>query len=213
MKQRIDITMDGVTSIGLFVGDAGAALVQTVRRDGKPVEVLTLRGAQPWPLLVEALNAAPSDTVAIYTNDRALATALTPPFPPPTPDKTEQGRYWGKVQYGGDDQHWACLRALAMLRFKAFLVDGAQLKRARTIYDASDIDSNTYNDRCAVAARATVAQANSNGSARKGVPAATYTAEERRYASLVLGGKARQSVHHPRRRNRRQQTQPVPAGA
>lgn len=208
MKTQIDVTADGVISIGVYAATGGASLVATERRDGAPVEVLALRGAHAWSLLATALEHLQPHAVAIYTSDTAMATALTPPFPPPAPDKAKQVWYWGKVQYGGDEQHWACLRALAMTRFKVFLVDGAALKRARAIYDASSFD-NTYND---LPGGTAGAETRGDGSARKSVPAASYTAEERRRAALLLGGKNRKGIRHPGRRTRRRKASPVQAG-
>lgn len=211
MKAQIDVAADGVISIGVFVAADGASLVATERRNGAPVEVLALRGVLPWALLATALEHLQPPAVAIYTCDKAMATALTPPFPPPAPDKVAQVPYWGKVSYGGDAQHWACLRALAMTRFKVFLVDGAQLRRARAIYDASNFDSN--NDRSRPVPGGTAGtQAGGDGGTRKSLPVDAYTAEERRFASLMLGGKNRAGVRHPGRRTRRRKAHPVPAG-
>lgn len=206
MKTQIDVTADGVISIGVYAATGGASLVATERRDGAPVEVLALRGAHAWSLLATALEHLQPHAVAIYTSDTAMATALTPPFPPPAPDKAKQVWYWGKVQYGGDEQHWACLRALAMTRFKVFLVDGAALKRARAIHDASSFD-DTYNDR--IPGGTAGAEAGGDGSARKSVPTASYTAEERRRAALMLGGKNRSGIRHSGRRTRRRKASPV----
>lgn len=194
--RQLDLKAEGVTSIGLYVGAEGAALVLTIRRNGRAEEVLTLRDSQPWTILAKALSIPSSKLVALYTNDRDVWRNLTPPYPAPVPDKSQQVRSWGQVRYGGNEHHWECLRALATVRFEAILVDGSLLKRARSIYDASDINyRNTITDN--IAGSASCPQEGGDGNVRESVPAKTYTAEERRLAQLMLGGKNRQGTRHP----------------
>ena len=110
--------------LGLWVANGHAAATGAVRDwQGEPVpDVLACTG-QPWTVLVQALTAAEHIDVAnvvILTNDVDLVRALSPPFRPPAPSRSQRIFYsrseWVDVGWGaGSDEdaaHWQALRLL-----------------------------------------------------------------------------------------------------
>jgi len=110
--------------LGIWHADGHAALTGALRNwAGETVpDVLALTG-QPWTVLVQALAEAAQIDVAnvvILTNDTALVRALSPPFRPPAPSRSQRIFYsrseWVDVGWGaGSDEdaaHWQALRLL-----------------------------------------------------------------------------------------------------
>lgn len=132
--------------LGVWVAEGRAAVTGALRDragDATP-DVLALTG-EPWTVLVQALSAAALMDVAnvvILSNDAGLVGALSPPFAPPTPTRTERVWHsrteWSDVGVGGDTEHW---QALVMLggkwggHFRAMQV--GDLPKARELWNQS----------------------------------------------------------------------------
>ena len=110
--------------LGIWSANHHAAAVAALRNwQGDTIaDVLAITG-QPWTVLVQALAEAAQIDVAnvvILTNDTALVRALSPPFRPPAPSRSQRIFYsrseWVDVGWGaGSDEdaaHWQALRLL-----------------------------------------------------------------------------------------------------
>ena len=136
--------------LGIWSANAHAAAVATLRDwQGEPVpDVLACTG-QPWTTLVQALTVAERCDVAnvvILTNDVDLVRALSPPFRPPAPSRSQRIFYsrseWVDVGWGASDgegtAHWQALCLLGGRwggRFRAMLVE--DLPKARELWQHS----------------------------------------------------------------------------
>ena len=134
--------------LGIWHADGRAALTGVLRDwQGETVpDVLSLTG-QPWPILAQALAAAEcidAGHILILSNDADLVRALSPPFRPPAPSRSQRIFYsrseWVDVGWGaGSDEdaaHWQALRLLGGRwggRFRAMQVD--DLPKAREMWE------------------------------------------------------------------------------
>ena len=135
--------------VGIYVAEAHAGAVATLRNwQGETVpDVLAVSG-QPWTTLVQALMTAEQvdvGGVVILTNDAALVRALSPPFTPPAPSRSQRIFYsrteWVDVGWGAEGEDAAHWQALQMLggrwggRWRVMLVD--DLPKAREMWGHS----------------------------------------------------------------------------
>lgn len=134
--------------LGIWHADGRAALTGVLRDwQGETVsDVLALTG-QPWTILAQALAAAEcidAGHILILSNDADLVRALSPPFRPPAPSRSQRIFYsrseWVDVGWGaGSDEdaaHWQALRLLGGRwggRFRAMQVD--DLPKAREMWE------------------------------------------------------------------------------
>ena len=139
------IALPNTLLLGIWLAEGRAAVTAAIRdaRGNTLPDVLALAGG-PWTALVQALEQAEIMDVAnvvILSNDAALVQALSPPFAPPKPTRTERVWYsrteWADVGVGGDAQHWQALCLLGGKwggRFRVVLVE--DLPKARELWQS-----------------------------------------------------------------------------
>ena len=110
--------------LGLWVANGRAALTGVLRNwQGNTVPDVLAYTGQPWTVLVQALTEAEridAGSVIVLTNDVDLVRALSPPFRPPAPSRSQRIFFsrseWVDVGWGaGSDEdaaHWQALRLL-----------------------------------------------------------------------------------------------------
>jgi len=136
--------------LGIWHADGRAALTGVLRNwQGETVPDVLAYTGQPWTVLVQALTVAERCDVAnvvILTNDTALVRALSPPFRPPAPSRSQRIFYsrseWVDVGWGaGSDEdaaHWQALRLLGGRwggRWRVMQVE--DLPKARELWEQS----------------------------------------------------------------------------
>ena len=132
--------------LGIWAAENRVAAVGALRDEcGNTTPDVLQLGGERWTTLVQALECAALMDVAhvlILSNDAALVGALSPPFSPPPPDRTERHWFnrseWVDVGVGGDVQHWRALQLLGGRwggQFRAMLVD--DLPKARELWQQS----------------------------------------------------------------------------
>lgn len=136
--------------LGIWHADGRAALTGALRDwQGETVpDVLAITG-EPWTVLIQALTEAEridAGSVIVLTNDVDLVRALSPPFRPPAPSRSQRIFFsrseWVDVGWGaGSDEdaaHWQALRLLGGRwggRWRVMQV--TELPKARELWEQS----------------------------------------------------------------------------
>jgi hypothetical protein len=200
MRKKIDITEPNTLNVGLYAGQDGCGLVATLRKESGVVELLAVAGGDGWALLAQALEVlhGTGKQVVIFTNHAEIADALQHPSRPPAPDKWVEIKGWGKVGYGGNVHHWACLRMLTQYgsAWKVFSVPANKLKRAGDVYAKRNSIDSAGAFAAIVAGRAAEGKTKGDGGVQPSLPSATRATKGWHHVVSLLGSADRPGLRH-----------------